>query len=421
MIPPEHIQRTIPQTGALLLACFTLTAALAKETAPDWPAWRGPTANGHAAPDQQVPLTWDQSTHVLWKTPIPGRGHGSPTVLGDKIFVATADTEQEEQSVLCLSRLNGKPLWSTVVHKGNLDSGKHRLSAPATATVATDGERLYINFPNSRAIFTSALDLNGKLLWQKRICNFVMHQGFGVSPVVHEDAVLVNADNKGGGKVAALDRKTGELLWSHDRPPLPNYTTPAIVRAAGKLQMILSGCNLVSSFDPVSGKKLWEIAGSTEECVTAAVTDGERVFVSGGYPRNHLAAIAADGSGRIAWQNQTRVYVPSMLLREGHLYAALDSGHIACFRADSGEELWKEKVDRDFYASPVLLKNRIFITNLQASTSIVEVSPSGCKVLSQNKLGDESLSSPSICGNRIYLRFATTSPARQEYIAAVGE
>jgi hypothetical protein len=293
--------------GFLPLAFFTLSTALALANAHDWPAWRGPTADGHATPGQNVPTAWNESTHVLWKTPIPGRGHGSPTVLGNQIFVATADTEQEEQRVLCLNRGDGTLLWSTVVHKGNLDSGKHRLSAPATASLATDGERVYINFPNSRAVFTSALDLTGKLLWQTRICDFVMHQGFGVSPVVHGEAVLVNADHKGGGKIAALNRKTGEMIWSHDRPPLPNYTTPAIVHAAGKLQMILSGCNLISSFDPVSGTRLWEIAGSTEECVTAAVTDGERVFVSGGYPRNHVAAVAADGSGRIAWQNPTRL------------------------------------------------------------------------------------------------------------------
>lgn len=422
-MPPTFrpLDRSVVRPGWLLLAGLCIAAAAALGNPNDWPAWRGPTADGHAAPGQTVPAAWGDSTHVLWKSPIPGRGHGSPTVLGERIFVATADTDLEEQRVLCLSGVDGKLLWSTAVHKGNLDSGKHRLSSPATATLATDGRRIYVNFPNSRALFTSALDLDGQLLWQTRIGDFVMHQGFGVSPVVHGETVLVNADHKGGGKVAALDRKTGKLLWSHQRPALPNYTTPAIVRAAGRLQMILSGCNLISSFDPATGAKLWEIEGSTEECVTAAVTDGERVFVSGGYPRNHVAAVAADGSGKIVWQNPARVYVPSMLLMQGHLYAALDSGHIACFRADSGEELWKEKVDRDFYASPVMLGNRIFITSLHASTSVVEVSPLGCKVLSQNKLGDESLSSPSICGNRIYLRFATTAPTRQEYIAAIGE
>ena len=405
---------------AALVACALSAPALAAPSQ-DWPAWRGPTADGHATPGQSVPTTWNETANVVWTTAIPGRGHGSPTVVGDRIFVGTAIAETEEQIVLCLDRKTGKRVWATTVHKGHLDAGKHRLAGPATATVACDGERLFINFPNQGAVFTTALSLDGNIIWQKKICDFVMHQGFGVSPVVHGEAVLVNADNKGGGRIAALNRKTGETLWSQPRPQLPNYTTPSIVRCAGKTQMILSGCNLISSFDPVSGNKLWEIPGSTEECVTAAVTDGQRIFVSGGYPKNPLAAIEADGSGNIAWQNQTRVYVPSMLIQNRHLYATLDSGHIACFKSDTGDELWREKIDRDFYASPVMLDDLIFITNLQANTSIVKVSPSGHKLIAQNKLGDESLSSPTICGNRIYLRFAKNGASRQEFIAAIGE
>lgn len=406
--------------ASLVLSASLLATAIAAPTE-DWPAWRGPTADGHATPGQSVPTTWNDNSKFSWTTPIPGRGHGSPTVVGNQIFIATAITETEEQIVICLDRKTGKQSWSTTVHKGHLDAGKHRLAGPATATVACDGERLYINFPNQGAIFTTALSLDGKIIWQRKICDFVMHQGFGVSPVIHGDAVLVNADHKGGGTVAALNRKTGDILWSQSRPHLPNYTTPSIVRCAGKTQMILSGCNLISSFDPVTGTKLWEIPGSTEECVTAAVTDGKRVFVSGGYPKNHLAAIEADGSGRVTWQNQTRVYVPSMLMRDGHLYATLDSGHVACFKSDSGEELWKEKIDRDFYASPVMLNDLIFITNLQANTSVIKVAPTGPKLLSQNKLGDESLSSPTICGNKIYLRFAKNGSSRQEFIAAIGD
>lgn len=407
----------------LLVASWTAATSQSAPISPqaDWPGWRGPTADGQAAPGQSIPSTWNETTGVRWTTPIRGRGHGSPSVVGDHLYIATADTSAEEQIVLCLNRKNGNLLWSSVIHKGHLDSGKHRLSSPATSAVACDGERLYVNFPNQGSIFTTALDLNGKILWQQKVCDFVMHQGFGVSPVVHGELVLVNADNKGGGRIAALNRKTGEPVWSHSRPLLPNYTTPSIVTAAGKTQMILSGCNLISSFNPVSGEKLWETQGSTEECVTAAVTDGKRVFVSGGYPRNHLAAIEADGSGRVAWQNPTRVYVPSMLIRDGHLYAALDSGHLACFKSDTGDELWKEKIDRDFYASPVMLGDRIFITNLQSTTSVIQVSPTGSKLLSQNRLGDESLSSPSICGNRIYLRYAKNSDSRQEFISAIGE
>lgn len=385
----------------------------------DWPGWRGPTADGHAAAGQKVPLEWSETTGVRWKVPLRGRGHSSPTLVGDRIYLTTATVA--EQALLCLDRASGSVLWDTVVHRDQIDAGNHRLSNPASGSVAWDGERLFVNFPNAKGIHTSALSPAGKVLWQTRVADFVMHQGFGSSPVVHGATVLVSADNRGGGKVLALDRATGRMVWSQDRPKIANYTSPAVLQAAGRAQVILGGCNLISAFDPQSGSKLWEIEGATEECVTTAVTDGRRVFVSGGYPRNNVTAVEADGSGRIAWQNNTRVYVPSMLVRDGHLYAVLDAGQIVCWRADTGAELWREKVDRDFYGSPVMAGDRVYVTNLRGVTSVVEVSPAGAKVLAQNRLGDEALASPSIAGGRIYLRSAKTTPDRQDFLWCIGE
>jgi len=402
-------------TPSLLLALYSSTPAWAG----DWPGWRGPTADGHAASGQIVPLQWSETNRVRWKTPLRGRGHSSPTLVGNRIYLTTATAD--EQALLCLDRATGQVLWDTVVHRGKVDAGNHRLSNPAAGSVAWDGERLFVNFPNGKGIHTSALTPDGKLLWQTRVADFAMHQGFGSSPVVSGTAVLVSADSRGGGKVAALDRATGKPVWSQDRPKIANYTSPAVLQAAGRTQVVLGGCNLISAFDPQSGRKLWEIEGATEECVTTAVTDGRRVFVSGGYPRNNVTAVEADGSGRIAWQNNTRVYVPSMLVREGHLYALLDAGQIVCWRADTGAELWREKVDRDFYGSPVMLGDRVYATNLRGVTFVVEVSPAGAKVLAQNKVGDEALASPVIAGGRIYLRAAKTAQERQDYLWCIGD
>ena len=403
----------------LVTAAVLLLGIVTFAHAGDWPGWRGPTADGHAAAGQQVPLEWSETNGVRWKVPLRGRGHSSPTLVGNRIYLTTSTAD--EQAVLCLDRASGRVLWDTVVHRGQVDAGNHRLSNPAAGSVAWDGERLLVNFPNAKGIHTSALSPEGKLLWQTRVADFVMHQGFGSSPVVHGSTVLVSADNRGGGKVLALDRATGRTVWSQDRPKIANYTSPAVLQAAGRTQVVLGGCNLVSAFDPQSGRKLWEIEGATEECVTTAVTDGRRVFVSGGYPRNNVTAVEADGSGRIAWQNNTRVYVPSMLVREGHLYAVLDAGQIVCWRTDTGAELWREKVDRDFYGSPVMVGDRVYVTNLRGVTFVVEVSPAGAKVLAQNKLGDEALASPAIAGGRIYLRAAKTAPDRQDFLWCIGE
>ncbi|MBL9190641.1 MAG: PQQ-binding-like beta-propeller repeat protein [Opitutaceae bacterium] len=403
------------------LATALLFTLIPAALATDWPAWRGPARDGHAAADQRAPIKWSETENVLWRTPVRGRGHGSPTVVGNRIYLATADHATQEQLVLALDRATGREVWATVVHRGGLETGGHRNSSQASASVVWDGDRLLINFLNAKAIHTTALDPAGKILWQTRVDSYVPHQGFGASPVVHESLVLVAADHRGGGKLAALDRRTGQLVWEHARPKIANYASPAIITAAGRTQVVLGGCNLLVSLDPLTGKKLWEVEGSTEETVVTAVTDGHRVFTSGGYPRSHVVAVEADGSGKIAWQNPTRAYVPSMLVRAGHLYAVLDAGQAVCWRSDTGEELWREKVDKDFYASPVMLGSRIYATSLRGVTSVFEATPQKFTLLAQNQLGDEALATPAICGGRIYLRAAKKGETREEFLWCIGE
>lgn len=407
--------------GATSLFLVTHGAFAAVDPALDWPAWRGPTRDGIAARGQSAPIQWNEIDGILWKALLPGRGHGSPTVVGGRVYLATADPVKLTQSVLCLDRHTGKLVWQTEVHGGQADPGKQSNSSAASSTVACDGERLFINFLNGGAVHTTALDLDGKVLWQRKVCDFVTHQGFGSSPVIHESLVLVSADHRGGGIIAGLDQKTGRVVWSESRPKLPNYTTPAIVQAGGRTQMVLAGCNLISSFNPLTGKKLWEVTGSTEECVVTAVTDGERVFASGGYPRNHTVAIQADGSGKVAWQNNARVYVPSMIAKEGHLYAVMDAGVAVCWKSDTGEELWKERLGGDFFASPVMVGDRIYASNVGGKTFVFEASPKSFKLIAENQLGDEAYASPVICGGRIYLRAAHRGDNRQEFLYCVGK
>jgi outer membrane protein assembly factor BamB len=401
----------------MMMTCH-VTAATPSQ---DWPGWRGPTQDGQAAAGQKPPVRWSETENVVWRAAIRGRGHSSPTVVGNRVYVTTADTASEEQLVICVDRATGKPVWETTVHRGNLDKLGHRNTSQASSTVAWDGERLYVNFLNDKAIYTTALDPAGKIVWQRRVEDYVTHQGFGSSPIVHDSIVLVTADHKGGGKIAGLDRKTGEIRWSDDRPTIANYASPAVVTVGGRTQVVVAGCNLVASYEPLTGKKLWEMEGSTEETVVTAVSDGRRIFTGGGYPKNHVVAIEADGSRQIAWQNGARLYVPSPLVRDGHIFAVLDAGQAVCWKSDTGDELWREKVDKDFYGSPVMVGNLIYATSLRGATSVFEVSPKHFKLIGQNQLGDESLSSPAICGNRIYLRGAKKGETRQEFLWCIGE
>ncbi len=390
--------------------------------ATDWPWWRGPNRDGIAQADQKLPLKWSDKENVVWTAPVPGRGHGSPAIVGDRIFLATAETDTEIQSVLCINRQTGKQLWKTEIHRGHFDKKGNAKSSHASCTPGCDGERIFVNFLNDGAVWTTALNLEGKRLWQTKICDFVNHQGFGSSPAVYESLVIVSADNKGGGAIAALDRASGKVIWKHERPKVPNYASPIILKVAGRDQLLMTGCDLVSGFEPVSGKKLWEIKGSTTECVTSTVTDGDHIITSGGYPKNHMSAVKADGSGKIAWENSLRVYVPSMLVANGHLYAVLDAGIAMCWKCDTGKEIWKGRLGGAFSASPVLVGDLIFATNESGRTCIFKADPKAFELVGENQLGDEVLATPAFCGDRIYMRIARqTKGGRQELLYCLGK
>jgi outer membrane protein assembly factor BamB len=404
----------------LLFLCLALPAFAAGPA--DWPWWRGPTRDGVAAPDQDVPLKWGETENVLWKAPVPGRGHGSPTVVGDRVFLATAETDRQAQSVLCLDRQTGKKLWQTDVHAGGLQQDKNQKSSLASSTIACDGKRLFVSFLNNGAVYTTALDRDGKQLWQVKVTDFVSHQGYGASPTIVGPLVLVAADNKGGGAIVGLDRETGKEAWRVERPKLPNYTSPMLLTVDGKDQVILIGCDLVTSLDPLTGKTLWETKGATTECVTSTVTDGTHVFTSGGYPKNHVSAVRADGSGKIDWENTMRVYVPSMLIRDGHLYAVQDGGSAVCWKADTGKQAWSGRLGGTFFASPVRVGDHILAINETGRTYVFRASPDGLKIEADNQLGDEAYASPVVCGNRVYLRVATTAGGRrQEWLYCLGK
>jgi outer membrane protein assembly factor BamB len=388
----------------------------------DWPWWRGEARNGHAHPEQDPPVRWSATENVVWKTPIAGRGHGSTTVVGDDVVLATADAQAATQSVLCFDRATGEPKWTTVVHdRGAKPSGNGK-SSLASSTLACDGERWFINFLNGDAVYLSALDRRGKLLWQKKVSDYVMHQGFGASPCIYGPLVIVAVDHKGGGTIAAFERELGDVVWQHSRPKIPNYVSPVVLKAAGREQLIFVGCNLASSYDPLSGRKLWEIDGATEECVITTVTDGKHIYTSGGYPRNHMAAVVADGSGKIAWENTVRVYVPSFLEKDGYLYAVTDAGVAMCFKSDTGEEQWKGRLGGTFSSSPVLVGERIYAIDETGKCSIFGATPDKFKRLGENQLAGEVFATPTIVGGRIYLRVAENrGDQRQEMLYCLGE
>lgn len=388
----------------------------------DWPWWRGPRRNGIANANQNPPLKWSETKNIVWKAMIPGRGYGSPTVVGDRIYLATADKVQETQSVLCFNRKTGKQLWETLIHKGGFSTKGNKKSTHASSTVACDGKRLFINFINNGAAYTTALSLDGKQLWQTKITDYIVHQGFGSSPAIYQNLVIVSADNKGGGAIAAFKRTDGSVVWKVDRPKTPNYPSPIILNVAGKDQVLMTGCDLVTGIEPLTGKTLWKIEGATTECVTSTVTDGELILTSGGYPKSHMSAVKADGSGEVVWENNIRVYVPSMLIKDGVIYSVRDNGVAICWEVKTGKEIWKARLKGDFSSSPVLVGDRIYVTSETGETFVFKANPKKFELLAENKLGTEVFATPTFCDSYIYMRASEkTDGKRQEVLYCIGK
>ncbi len=386
----------------------------------DWPWWRGPTRDG-VAPAGSAPLRWSETENIVWKAEVPGRGHASPTVVGNRIFLPTADEQAEIQSVLCYDRATGELLWKTDVHRGHFERNVHGENTHASGTAACDGERVFVAFLNDRAVWLTALDLDGKQLWQTKLGPFESRHGFGTSPVIFGSLVIVAADHEGGGYLAAVHRKTGKIHWRTPRPAIANFATPGLVDVEGKPQLVLNGCSLVAAYDPTTGEELWSVRGTTDSTVGTVVSDGNLVVGAGGWPDPGIVCVRADDQGSIVWQDRTKVYIPSLLAYAGHIYAVNDDGRGYCWEAATGRLRWRARFPGSYRASPVLADGRIYVVNRNGLTTVFEPSPVEKTVLAENQLGDEAYATPAICRGHIYMRVARRdSGRRQEYLYCIG-
>ncbi len=392
----------------------------------DWPWWRGPTRDNKAAPGNAIPTTFSATENVLWKAPVPGRGHASPTIVGDAIYLATADAKAGTQSVVAFDRLTGTQRWATVVNTGELPAKIHSKNTHASGTVASDGERVFAIYYNRGAIQIAALDLRGKILWQKHVGPFEPKKyefGYGASPLLYGGNVIVVADYEGGGFLVALDCTSGEEKWKTARPKLPNYSSPIVAPLAKQHQLLISGCELMASYDPITGKLRWSAETTSPQTCGTVVWDGDLVFASGGYPNKRTVAVRADGSGVVAWANGRKAYEQSMLAHEGFLYAIDDGGRAYCWRAKDGQEMWAHRFKGPISASPVLMGDLILAANELGDFFLYRAKPEACDVVAKNRLGDEVFATPAVCGGRLYIRVSHVdeSDNRGEMLYCIGD
>lgn len=415
--------------NSFLLICWgTLTApafAAPPDLAHDWPWWRGPNFNGVAAPQPAPPTEWSENQNVIWKTPVTGRGHASPTIVGNRIFLATADERSQIQGVECFDRETGKRLWITSVVRGNFPARIHNKNTHASGTVACDGEQVYCVFFNNRRIVVSALNVeDGETVWQKSAGGFNPGKyqfGYGSSPLLYKNYVITAAESDRGSFIVAMNKSDGSEAWRIRRRADISFSSPVVANVAGGEQLLISGLFEVSSYDPNNGNKLWSTAGTTQATCGTMVWDGDIVFASGGFPDPQTIAVKADGSGRVLWTKKEKCYEQSMLAHDGYLYAMNDNGIFFCWRAEDGAEMWKTRLSSPVSASPTLVNDVIYATDERGNTYVFKANPRQYEEIARNKLGSDSFPSPTIVDGKIYLRVGTGDGRnRKEYLYCIG-
>jgi outer membrane protein assembly factor BamB len=360
-----------------------LTLSLA--AAGQWPQFRGPTGQGHAI-ETGLPLEWSESRNVLWKTPVPGRGWSSPVVADGRIWLTTAAENANGRPrgvslrLLGFDSATGREQVNTEIFRIDRPEALNGKNSYASPTPIVEGDRVYVHFG---AQGTAAVTTSGDVVWRTRLDYHSQH-GNGGSPVRFNDLLIINCDGNGGdgdAYVIALDVKDGKTRWKATRryPADQAYTTPLIIRAGDREQVISVGAYRAVSYDPANGKEIWRVSYEDGfSNVPRPVYGQGLVFIATGFQQPSLIAVRPDGSGdvtrsHVAWTlRRGAPLTPSPILVGDQLFMVNDTGIATCVDAKSGTIHWQQRLGGNYSASPVYADGRIYFASEEGITTVIE-------------------------------------------------
>ncbi|HLJ10757.1 MAG TPA: PQQ-binding-like beta-propeller repeat protein [Planctomycetaceae bacterium] len=435
-----HIKKLL--VSAFVVLCLVAARAAAADgdgraELRNWPAWRGPLGTG-VAPGGDPPVEWSDrdGTNIRWKTALPGRGHSTPIVWGDRVFVTAAVpigkalpprysqapgahdnvpvTHRHEFLAIALDRATGQILWRTALREALPHEGHHNTGSLASNSAVTDGQHVYVFF-GSYGLY--CLDFEGVERWR---ADFGLMQplhghGEGSSPALYGDTLIINWDHEGKSFVAALDKASGHERWRVARDEVTSWASPIVVEHAGRPQVIVSGTNRMRGYDLATGAVVWECGGLSSNVVASPVYGDGMVFAGSSYEKRALLALRLEGArgditgtNKVAWtRNRSTPYVPSPLLYGDSLYFL---GHYQGMLTRVDARTGKDRPGtlrlagiEDVYASPVAAAGRLFVTDRNGTTVVVSHAEKP-KVMAENRLEDRVNASASIAGRELFLR-----------------
>jgi outer membrane protein assembly factor BamB len=435
--------------GVLAAAVLGVAASAQVAPATHWPSFRGPGASG-VAEGQDLPDHWngDNGEHILWRTPIPGLGHSSPIVWGDRVFVtsaissdpdatfrpglygdgdASADRSRHRWMLYAFDRDTGRILWERVAHAGVPVDRRHIKSTYASATPATDGRVVVASF-GSQGVY--AYDLDGELQWSfdpgrqnAGAYNDRSYEwGPASSPVIWNGLVVLQLDTQDDSVVLALDAESGSPVWRTTRDELPSWGTPTVAMTPSGPELVTNASNLIRGYDPATGRELWRLGGSSQiTAPTPVFASGLWIVTSGRGPEQPIFAVRAGARGDltlprgrtanegVAWSWTRRgPYMPSPLVYRGLVHMVQNNGILDAYDLATGGEVYRMRLPHlgsGFSASPVAADGKIYISGEDGEIVVVAAGRDH-EHITTNSMGELLMATPALSNGVMFVRGA---------------
>jgi outer membrane protein assembly factor BamB len=415
-----------------MLRCWFAVLFASILGAENWPSYRGPQGSGVSS--GPAPWRWNADAssgpvqNVLWRTPIPGLGHASPIVWGNRLFVATAvrtkgeaplrvglygdggsadDNAEQSWKLFCLDRATGRVVWERTAKTGMPRAARHSKATHANTTLATDGRHL-IAFFGSEGLF--AYDLTGRLLWQQDLGvldmtpadDRTLSWGFASSPIVAGDKVIVQCDAKSGSFLAAYGLADGKLLWKTDRSAvsLGSWGTPGVW---GDL-VVCNGYPFVAGYDVATGRERWRVPAGGDVPVPVPFFANGLIYVAQAHGQAS-PLIAIRPNGEVAWREERNgAYLSTPVAYQGKIYSVTSAGVLKAYEGLTGRKLYEQRLGTGAYtASPIAAGGRVYVVSEEGEVSVVAAGPE-FRVLAKNPLGEITLATPAVADGTLYFR-----------------
>jgi outer membrane protein assembly factor BamB len=412
---------TIPRKRRFLVAFWAAAATFfigaAASKAQEWTRFRGPNGTGQSDATT-IPTEWTDADYN-WKIELPGVGHGSPVIWGEKLFVGSADPASGTKMLFAVRTSDGDVLWKkdfpATVHN------KHALNSFASSTPACDQDHIYFAWATPDEYNLLALDHEGHEVWRTGLGKFIARHGFGASPIVYQDLVIITNDQEGESSLIAVDRNSGKPRWKVPRkslsPQSASYSTPIIYAPPGGPDELIvnSWAHGISSFNPKTGEVNWEAPVFELRTVGSPILAGGLIWGSCGEGAGNNSVIAIKPGSKNGVEAQeafavrrksTWPYVPTMVAAGDLVFLWGDGGIVTCVDARTRRELWRQRVGGTYYASPIRIGDRIFGISTTGEVVVLAAAPK-FQELARNQLGDDTHATPAIAEGKLFARTQT--------------